>query len=62
MLKDLNPTTRYYPRRMDEAFQDPIERAQWLYPPERKRGWSNAAVAVAGVVMWITALVLLVRV
>ena len=46
---------------MDEAFQDPIDRAQWLYPPERKRGWANAAMAVAGVAMWIAALVLLVR-
>ena len=30
------PTTRCYPRTLDEAFPDSIERTEWWYPPERQ--------------------------
>lgn len=53
MLKDLNPTTRMYPRRLDEAFQDNVERAQWLYPPERNMAVRHIVMAVLGVAIWI---------
>ena len=61
MLKDLNPTTRCYPRRLEDAFQNDVASAQWFYPPERKRGLADAAMSIAGVAMWIVALVLLVK-
>lgn len=62
MLKDLHPTVRKYPRRLEDAFRDPVQHAQWFYPPERKRGLVNAAMAIAGIAMWIAALVLLLKV
>ena len=35
-LEDLNPTTRRYPRTLEEAFPNTVERAEWFYPPERR--------------------------
>lgn len=61
MLKDLNPTTRMYPRRMDEAFHDGVEQAKWFYPPERKVRLSSIIVGVAGVCMWVAAIVLMLK-
>ena len=31
-----HPTTRLYPRTLDEAFPNAASRAEWFYPPERK--------------------------
>lgn len=62
MLEDLNPTTRCYPRRMDEAFQNSAEQAQWFYPPERKRNFASILLSVAGIAVWIGAIVLLIKV
>ena len=53
MIKDLNPTTRMYPRRLDEAFQDKVERAQWFYPPERNTALRSVLLSIVGIVMWI---------
>lgn len=53
MLKDLNPTTRMYPRRLDEAFQDNVQRAEWFYPPERNARARDIALGLLGIVMWI---------
>lgn len=61
MLEDLNPTTRSYPRRLSDAFKDDAEQAQWFYPPERKRNLSSILLSVAGIAMWIGALVLMLR-
>lgn len=36
-LEDLNPTTRRYPRTLEEAFPNTVERAEWFYPPEARR-------------------------
>ena len=30
-----HPTTRLYPRTLDEAFPNSADRAQWFYPPEK---------------------------
>lgn len=62
MLEDLNPTTRCYPRRMDEAFQNSAEQAQWFYPPERKRNLTSTLLGVAGIAMWVGIIVLLIKV
>ena len=36
-LDDLNPSTRRYPRTMEEAFPNTVERAEWFYPPEKRK-------------------------
>jgi hypothetical protein len=61
MLKDLHPTVRRYPRRMEDAFRDPVQQAQWFYPPERKHGMVNAVTAIAGILMWIAVFALLLK-
>ncbi len=61
MLEDLNPTTRKYPRRMEDAFQNSAEQAQWFYPPERKRNFASILLSVAGIAVWIGAIVLLIK-
>lgn len=38
---------------MEEAFPNDAERAEWFYPPERKRGYWNAIMFIAGAMMWI---------
>ena len=53
-LEDLNPTTRCYPRTLEEAFPNTIERAEWFYPPEARRltvvEWLLWSIALS---MWI---------
>lgn len=46
------PTSRTFPRTMDEAFPNDAERAEWFYPPERKRGYLNAVVLITALMMW----------
>ena len=52
-LEDLNPTTRCYPRRIEDAFKDDIANAQWFYPPEKSNTWSNLALGGLGLCMWV---------
>ncbi len=47
------PTTRMYPRTIEEAFPNSLERAEWFYPPERTTTWKDVAVFVVGAVLWI---------
>ena len=47
------PTTRTFPRTMEEAFPNDPERSEWFYPPERKHGYKNAVLFIAGVMMWV---------
>lgn len=47
------PTTRMFPRTIEEAFPNSMERAQWFYPPERVTTWKDVAVFVVGAVLWI---------
>jgi hypothetical protein len=47
---------------MDEAFQNSAEQAQWFYPPERKRNFASILLSVAGIAVWIGAIVLLIKV
>ena len=53
MLKDLNPTTRCYPRRSEDAFPDPVANSQWWYPPERSMHTRHIVLGCIGIVMWI---------
>ena len=53
MLPDLNPTTRCYPRRCEDAFPDSVANAQWWYPPERNVRKRDILLGCVGIVMWI---------
>lgn len=52
-LEDLNPTTRCYPRTMDEAFPNDVERAEWFYPPEREVTVVSVVLGGTGLCMWL---------
>ena len=47
------PTTRMFPRTIEEAFPNSMERAEWFYPPERTTTWKDVAFMWVGVVFWI---------
>lgn len=53
MLRDLNPTTRCYPRTMTDAFKDDIENSKWFYPPEKNHSLMNVVTAGIGLCMWV---------
>lgn len=54
LLEDRNPTSRRYPRTIEEAFPDSIERANWWYPPEpRKYSVVEMLMWGTGFCMWI---------
>ena len=46
------PTTRNYPRTMQEAFPEDPQNAEWFYPPEKHGGWANAVTLVLGIMLW----------
>ena len=52
-MDDLNPTTRRFPRTMEEAFKDPQQISQWWYPPEREMCWRDAVVFGVGFFAWL---------
>lgn len=53
-LDDLNPTTRRYPRTLDEAFPNTVDRAEWFYEPERKPlNVVELFMWATGIAMWI---------
>ena len=53
-LNDLNPTTRSYPRTMEEAFPNTVERAEWFYPPEKRRlDVVELFLWTAAITMWV---------
>lgn len=47
------PTTRCYPRTMDDAFKHLGCDPEWFYPPEKHPTWGNAIMAVAGIMLWV---------
>lgn len=55
MIKKINdwPTTRSYPRTMDEAFPNSAERAEWFYPPRKEWTWGEIVMLIVGAVVWI---------
>ena len=50
------PTSRKFPRTMEEAFPDPAREAEWLEPPER--GWDSTDVFVCVLALFFALLVL----
>jgi len=55
MLKDLNPTTRCYPRSLVDAF--PTHYPEWLEPPPKKR--LDGVVFYSGVCLWVLVIYLI---
>lgn len=45
------PTSRCFPRTMNEAFPNDVENAQWWYPPEQR--WQDKLLFAVGVIAWI---------
>ena len=61
-LEDLNPTTRRYPRTLEEAFPNTVERAEWFYEPEaRKLTPVEWFLWLSAVLMWAGLGILLLR-
>lgn len=50
-MKDLNPTTRMFPRTTNDAF--PQDAGPWFERPPRFEGWRNKIMFRAGVAMWL---------
>jgi hypothetical protein len=47
------PTTRCFPRTMEDAFKHIDCGAEWFFPPEKKRGWKDAGTLAVAIWLWI---------
>ena len=47
------PTSRCFPRTMNDAFKNNVDNAQWLYPPEKNFNWRNTAMLAVAIWLWI---------
>ena len=47
------PTTRCYPRTLEEAFPNDPAHAQWFYPPEREKGKLELTMLSVGFWVWL---------
>lgn len=47
------PTTRCFPRTMDDAFKHLGCDPEWFYPPEKNHTWGGAVMWIAGFMMWV---------
>lgn len=53
-LENLFPTTRRYPRTIEEAFPNTVDRAEWFYPPEKRQlNVVELFMWATGIAMWI---------
>jgi hypothetical protein len=53
------PTTRRFPRTMNEAFPDDAANAKWWYPPEQR--WQDKLFMTLCVWLWIALATFLVK-
>jgi hypothetical protein len=53
------PTTRMYPRSLDEAFPNDPARFQWFYPPEKNLSPANIIMGISALALWVLILFLL---
>ena len=53
------PTTRCFPRTMNEAFPDDVENAEWWYPPEQR--WQDKVFMMLSVWLWIAVAIFLMK-
>lgn len=47
------PTTRCYPRTMDDAFKHLGCDPEWFYPPEKHYSWSDSIMWIVAVMLWV---------
>ena len=53
-LIDHNPTTRCFPRRLEDAFRNDPSNSQWFFPPEKyKWNWMDVILVYIGLIIWI---------
>jgi hypothetical protein len=53
MLNDFNPTTRMYPRTMQDAFKQDCEYANAIESPPERISLHDIVVTTVGLCMWI---------
>jgi hypothetical protein len=53
ILDDLNPTTRCYPRTLNDAFPDAPESTEWFFADEEEVTALGYAYYILGVAMWV---------
>ena len=47
------PTTRCFPRTLEDAFPHGPKNAEWFFPPERERGKLELAFLSVGFWIWL---------
>ena len=47
------PTTRCFPRTLEDAFPHEPKNAEWFFPPERKRGALEYAMLSVAFWLWL---------
>lgn len=53
ILGDLNPTTRCYPRTLNDAFPDAPESTEWFFPDEEEVTLLGYAYYIVGATLWV---------
>ncbi len=54
MMEELNPTTRMFPRTLNDAFHHLGEGSQWFYPPEKRIvSFWDIVLGGAGILLWL---------
>lgn len=47
------PTSRCYPRTMEDAFKHLGCDPEWFFPPEKQHNWQNTTMLAVAIWMWI---------
>lgn len=55
------PTTRCFARTTEDAFKHLGCDPEWFFPPEKHRGWGNAVMMIAGIMLWVGLIYLLLK-
>jgi hypothetical protein len=53
------PTTRCFPRTLNEAFPEDTKNGEWFYPPEQR--WQDKMFFTVNVCLWVVLAFYLVR-
>jgi hypothetical protein len=53
------PTTRSFPRTLDEAYPNDPSRFNWFYPPERNISLPNIALGMTALALWVIVIYLI---
>lgn len=47
------PTTRTYPRTLEEAFPKDPQNSEWFFPPEKNQSPRNIALGMVALFLWV---------